>query len=92
MKVILSRKGFDGQYGGYPSIIWPDKRMLSFPIPVESPEQGVSPDKMFFDDKSLLEIFKELGFKKNPSLPVSTLIQVRLYGNSRLRLIHPESL
>jgi hypothetical protein len=66
MQVILSRKGFDDKYGGHPSIIWPDKRMLSFPIPVERPEQGDSPEKMFFDDKSLLEIFNELGFKKTP--------------------------
>ncbi len=33
MKIILSRKGFDGTYGGYPSPIFPDGRMLSMPIP-----------------------------------------------------------
>lgn len=33
MKVILSRKGFDSQYGGYPSPILPDGRMISLPIP-----------------------------------------------------------
>ncbi len=67
MKVILSRKGFDDQYGGYPSIIWPDKSMLSFPIPVESPEQGVSPEKMSYQGKPLHKIFQELGFKKIPN-------------------------
>ena len=35
MKVILSRKGFDSKYGGYPSPILPDGRMVSLPIPVE---------------------------------------------------------
>ena len=33
MKVILSRKGFDSQYGGYPSPILPDGRLISLPIP-----------------------------------------------------------
>ena len=33
MKVILSRKGFDSQYGGMPSPILPDGTMLSLPIP-----------------------------------------------------------
>ena len=33
MKVILSRKGFDSQYGGYPSPALPDGRMISLPIP-----------------------------------------------------------
>ena len=32
MKIIFSRKGFDDQYGGIPSVIWPEtKEMLSFP-------------------------------------------------------------
>lgn len=33
MKIILSRKGFDSSYGGYPSPILPDGRMVSLPIP-----------------------------------------------------------
>lgn len=33
MKVILSRKGFDSEFGGYPSPILPDGRMISLPIP-----------------------------------------------------------
>lgn len=36
MKVILSRKGFDGTYGGCPSPILPDGTMVSMPIPSES--------------------------------------------------------
>ena len=35
MKVILSRKGFDSSYGGYPSPILPDGRMVSLPIPLD---------------------------------------------------------
>ena len=33
MKIILSRKGFDSGYGGYPSPILPDGKMVSLPIP-----------------------------------------------------------
>lgn len=33
MKIILSRKGFDSQYGRIPSPILPDGTLLSFPIP-----------------------------------------------------------
>jgi len=33
MKIILSRKGFDSSFGGYPSPILPDGKMVSLPIP-----------------------------------------------------------
>ncbi|MFD2204143.1 hypothetical protein [Kiloniella antarctica] len=33
MRIILSRKGFDSQYGGGPSPILPDGRIYSLPIP-----------------------------------------------------------
>ena len=33
MRVILSRKGFDSKYGGVPSPVMPDGRMISLPIP-----------------------------------------------------------
>ena len=33
MKLILSRKGFDSGYGGFPSPILPDGRLISLPIP-----------------------------------------------------------
>jgi hypothetical protein len=36
MKVVLSRKGFDAQYGGFPSPILPGGKMISLPIPVDS--------------------------------------------------------
>lgn len=36
MKVILSRKGFDSGYGGFPSIILPNNEMITLPIPCNS--------------------------------------------------------
>ncbi|ABC30826.1 hypothetical protein HCH_04116 [Hahella chejuensis KCTC 2396] len=33
MRLILSRKGFDSSAGGTPSLIMPDGRMISLPIP-----------------------------------------------------------
>lgn len=33
MKIVLSRKGFDSEYGGIPSPILPDGRLVSFSIP-----------------------------------------------------------
>jgi len=33
IKIILSRKGFDSGYGGYPSIIMPNNEMITLPIP-----------------------------------------------------------
>lgn len=33
MKIVISRKGFDSQYGGYPNPVLPDGRMISLPIP-----------------------------------------------------------
>lgn len=33
MKLVLSRKGFDSSYGGIPSPILPDGRLISLPIP-----------------------------------------------------------
>ncbi len=40
MKVILSRKGFDNQYGGQPSPILPDGTLLSLPIPMVGEEHS----------------------------------------------------
>ena len=36
MRIIFSRKGFDGENGGVPSPIFPDGRMISLPIPRKS--------------------------------------------------------
>ena len=45
MKVILSRKGFDSGYGGYPSPILPDKSLISLPIPYD--KENVSYGDLF---------------------------------------------
>lgn len=42
MKIILSRKGFDNQYGKQPSPILPDGTLLSLPIPMEGESTSFS--------------------------------------------------
>ncbi len=42
MKIILSRKGFDSQFGGFPSPIFPDGRLVSLPIPNKRDEISYS--------------------------------------------------
>lgn len=78
MKVILSRKGFDGSYGGYPSIILPkemNEKMISFPIPEtnEKSDGKLANDIVFkiADNtyKSLEDIFSELGIKDRIKMP-----------------------
>ena len=60
MKVILSRKGFDSTYGGYPSPILPDNKMISFPIPY--PNDNDSYGNLRHDDLSkYYEIMRELN-------------------------------
>jgi hypothetical protein len=64
MNIIISRKGFDSEFGGKPSIILPDNSMLSFPIPVIEPEIGSSTNDLTYKGKSLTQIFNELGIRK----------------------------
>jgi hypothetical protein len=61
MKVILSRKGFDSQYGGQPSPILPNGTLLSLPIP--QPDDTVKFTELFYEQKSYYEIIKELNAK-----------------------------
>lgn len=39
MKLIISRKGFDSQYGGVPSPVFPDGSIVSLPIPSEGDDR-----------------------------------------------------
>jgi hypothetical protein len=55
MKVILSKKGFDGIYGGFASPILPSGRLISLPVPALSGE-----------DKRIK--YRELCYDKNQSL------------------------
>lgn len=63
MHIILSRKGFDSSYGGSPSIILPNNKMISFPIPVEAPEIGTASSDIKFENINLTleEIFQKRG-------------------------------
>lgn len=58
MKIILSRKGFDSQFGGYPSPILPDGRMVSLPIP--SPNDTACFGSIFCASQSYYELMKDL--------------------------------
>ena len=63
MKVILSRKGFDSQYGGIPSPIMPDGTLLSMPIPEKS--SGVTYKSLFWKKYTYEEILRNLGYSQN---------------------------
>jgi hypothetical protein len=58
MKVILSRKGFDSQYGKIDSPILPDGTLLSLPIPQNN--DSIRFDELYYKDKSYFNIIKEL--------------------------------
>jgi hypothetical protein len=58
MKIILSRKGFDSQYGKAFSPILPDGTLLSLPIPQDNDVLNFK--HLFYQDKSYLNIIKEL--------------------------------
>lgn len=58
MKVILSRKGFDSQYGKINSPILPDGTMLSLPIPQNN--DSIKFYELSYKDKSYLDLIKEL--------------------------------
>jgi len=65
MKVILSRKGFDSVYGGYPSPILPDGRMISFPIPSTSDHIQTSYSDLQLDSQTTYyDLMQMLGMKK----------------------------
>ena len=49
MKIILSRKGFDSQYGKIKSPILPDGTLLSLPIPQENDTKTF--DELYYNDK-----------------------------------------
>ena len=73
MKIILSRKGFDTQTGGYPSPVFPDNTMFSIPIP----------------NKSNRETYKNLNFKHNNipiSKILNDLTKKRIRNKDKKRL------
>jgi hypothetical protein len=64
MKIILSRKGFDSEYGGQPSPILPNGELLSLPIP--SKYESAKYSQLFYEKKSYYQIIKDL--KPNSSI------------------------
>jgi hypothetical protein len=63
MKIILSRKGFDSAYGGHPSPILPDGRLISFPIP--SKHDGRRYGELKINEKqTYLDLMEQLIPKK----------------------------
>jgi len=61
MKVALSRKGFDSEYGGYPSPILPNNRMISFPIPLHF-DNSIAYSKLRFDNQNTyFDVMKQLN-------------------------------
>lgn len=100
MKIVFSRKGFDDQYGGIPSVIWPNSReMLSFPIPVRSLEKGHRAEDLSFMGHRLNKLLFDLKYNWNrhgdsfhfdpmiqPLLPENTLVGA--FGQSGSALGH----
>ena len=73
MKVILSRKGFDSGYGGYPSIILPTGEMITLPIP-SGKEDGIRYiDVKTKSGSSLYDIMKQLNknIKLGKTMPLT---------------------
>lgn len=60
MKIILSRKGFDGKAGGIASPIMPDGALLSMPIPSID---GVAYSDLQYKNVSYSKILEDLGYK-----------------------------
>lgn len=59
MKIILSRKGFDSEYGKQPSPILPDGKLISFPIP--SKDDIIKFIDLNYQDKNYFQIIHELN-------------------------------
>jgi hypothetical protein len=58
MKIILSRKVFDAEYGGIPSPILPDGTLLSLPIPYE--QDNIKYSSLCYQGKSYYDIINEI--------------------------------
>lgn len=78
MKVVLSKKGFDSQYGKKPSVILVEdnNRMISFPIPIDSTrESGIGVDLLNVLGYSLKNIFEDLSIDTTYNHHVDPAIQ-----------------
>jgi len=72
MKIILSRKGFDSESGGWPSPILPDGRLISLPIPSEDfihySDVKVDRSKTYYD--LMKELMESINYK-NKKIPLT---------------------
>ena len=62
MKIIFSRKGFDLQFGGFPSPIIPDGRLVSLPIPNQKDDVSYS-DLLLSDGGNYYDLMMDLKGK-----------------------------
>jgi hypothetical protein len=72
MRIILSRKGFDSGYGGYPSPILPNGRLLSLPIP-DSTDNIAYSSLVLENGKTYYDLMNELkpGYLKENSIKIN---------------------
>ena len=84
MQIILSRKGFDTQYGGQASPIMPDGTLMSLPIPAKNETLKFS--DLTFKGKTYLEIIKEL----NPNSKIKDNYTCHLDPDLRNDIVHRE--
>ena len=70
MKVILSRKGFDSEYGRVPSPVLPDGRMISLPIPDR--DAPTAYEAIRRDELTMADLVVDLGAKRGkPAKPIA---------------------
>jgi len=62
MKVIFSRKGFDSQFGGFPSPILPNAKLVSLPIPNQKDDVSYS-DLLLSDGENYYDLMMSLKGK-----------------------------
>ena len=84
MKIILSRKGFDSTYGGFPSPVFKNGKLVSIPIPSNNNQES----SITYDDLSPLEVnlgslIKKLGKKAKYKSQVAKYVHLDpdLYPN-----------
>ncbi len=63
MKIILSRKGFDSSYGGYPSMIFENGIMQTLPIPNAKDSIKYADILCPAENKNLYEVMKRVNSK-----------------------------
>ncbi len=88
MKIILSRKGFDSSYGGHPSPILPNGRIITFPIPAneKTEELDIKYDDLILNYENYArysELMADLGIKLiNPHCHLDPDLGASTYGRA----------